>query len=199
MDKKETRKQVLDQRKRFSREYVEENGRRIFEKIKGMDLYKNSQTIMVFVSFENEVDTFPFIQDMIKEGKRVVTPICHFKDRSMTLAVTSTFPEGFQETKFGILELPQDHPEVVEAQDVDLIITPGVAFTRDGKRMGYGAGFYDRLLAKKRPDTLTVCPSYAEFLLEDIPTDPYDMPVDYIVTKDEIIETRNERGRENHV
>lgn len=197
MDKKETRKWVLDQRKRFSKEYVEENGRLIFQQIKEMDLYKNSHTIMAYVSFENEVDTFPFIQEMIQEGKRVVTPICNFKDRSMILAVTRTFPEGFEETKYGILELPFDHPEWVEAQEVDLIITPGVAFTRTGKRLGYGAGFYDRLLAKKRSDTKTVCPAFKEFLLEDLPTDPYDLPVDYIVTKDEIIDTSIERGR-NH-
>lgn len=194
MDKKQLRKQVLEERSTFSKEYVEENGRRIFERIKEMDIYKNSKTIMVFVSYANEVDTFPFIQDMIQEGKRVVTPICNFKDRSMKLAVTRTFPEGFIETKYGILELPYDHEEAVETREVDLIITPGVAFTREGKRLGYGGGFYDRLLAKKRKDTPTVCPSFAEFILDDVPTDEYDLPVDYIVTKDEIIETIKERG-----
>ncbi|QSX08312.1 5-formyltetrahydrofolate cyclo-ligase [Alkalibacter rhizosphaerae] len=198
MDKKETRKQVLDQRKTFTKEYVEENGRQIFQKIKEMDVYKRSSIVMAYVSFENEVDTFPMIQEMIQEGKTVITPICNFKDRTMKLAVTRNFPEGFMETKYGILELPMDHPEAVEPEEVDLIITPGVAFTRDGKRLGYGAGFYDRLLSKKRPDCPTVCPAFTEFVLEDLPTDQYDLPVDYVVTKDELIDTRKERGRMEH-
>lgn len=194
MDKKELRKQVLTERKTFSKEYVEEVGRSIFQKIKEMDMYKKSETIMVFVSYANEVDTFPFIKDMIAEGKRVVTPISIFEDRSMKLAVTRSFPEGFIETKYGILELPVDHEETVKEEEVDLIITPGVAFARDGRRLGYGGGFYDRLLSKKRKDTPTVCPAFSEFILDEIPTDKYDLLVDYIVTQDEIIDTKKERG-----
>lgn len=198
MDKKLLRRDILEIRDTFTPEDVEENSCLVFQRIKAMEEYKNSQTIMVYVSFANEIDTFAFIQEMIEEGKRVVTPICNFKDRSMKLAVTRTFPEGFKTTNFGILELPKDHPEWVENEDVDLIITPGVAFTRDGKRLGYGGGFYDRLLAKKRHDTKTVCPIYEEFVLEDLPTDKYDLPVDYVVTKSEVIDTSKERRRANH-
>ncbi|MBF7096540.1 5-formyltetrahydrofolate cyclo-ligase [Alkalibacter mobilis] len=187
MDKKELRKKVLAERSKFSKNYISEASNKIFNQIRNMEVYKKSNTVMIYVSYENEIDTHDFINEMIREGKRVVTPICDFSDRSMILAVTNSFPEGFEMTKFGILEMPIEGAVAVTEEEVDLIITPGVAFTRDGRRMGYGGGFYDRLLAKKRAETLTVCPCYEEFLLEDIPTGKYDLPVDIIVTPNETI------------
>lgn len=187
MNKESLRKHVLRLRSEFDENYINDVSKNIFEKIKTMDIYKQSKTVMIYVSFEDEVNTHKFISEMIKEGKKVVTPVCNYKDRTLTLAQTTKFPDGFQRTKFGILEIPRKEAIPVDLKEIDMIITPGVAFTKIGKRLGYGAGFYDRLLLNKRKDTPTVCPVFKEFIFDDLPTDDHDVEVDFLVTSDEII------------
>ena len=187
MDKKSLREQIINKRAGFDSNYVKNVSKRIFDAIKKMDIYKKSDVIMVYVSFMNEVNTHDFIIYALKEGKTVITPICNNENKTLMLAKTFEFPKGFKKTKYGILEIPKTKAVVVDIKDIDLIITPGLAFTSSGKRLGYGGGFYDRLLSEKRSDVLTVCSAYKEFVLNDLPTDEHDVGVDYLVTDEEII------------
>ncbi|NTW72124.1 MAG: 5-formyltetrahydrofolate cyclo-ligase [Eubacteriaceae bacterium] len=187
MNKQEIRKKVLADRKMFTESYIKETSSKIFQQIKGMKEYQESKTVMIYVSFENEIHTHDFIREMILDGKKVVTPICRNKDKTLILAETKSFPEGFRKTNYGILEIESQNAVEVDVKEIDVVITPGVAFSIEGKRLGYGAGYYDKMLAGKRVDTVTICPVYKEFILEDIPVDEHDIPVDYLVTDEKII------------
>lgn len=181
-EKKVLRKQLLAKREEMSMEQINEISATIFEKIKNLDLYKEAKTIMVYVNYQKELNTSPFIQDMIADGKRVATPICN-ADRTMTLALTTKFPEGFVETKMHILEIPIEDAIVVDPQELDLIITPGVAFGLNGDRIGYGGGFYDRLFATMPERTKLLCPTFDDFIIEGIPMDVYDHKVDILISE----------------
>ena len=167
-------------------EYIRKASATIFETIKELDVFKNAKTVMIYVSYQNEIYTHDFIRWCIENGKTVVTPVCR-EDRSMLLARTESFPEGFEETAMHILEIPLDKAVAVDEQQVDIIITPGLAFTPEGMRIGYGGGYYDRLFEKVRDDCLKIVPTFDDFIISDIPTGRYDHPVDILVSEKKVI------------
>lgn len=181
-EKKELRKQLLAQRELFSDAQIGEISGVIFEKVKKMECFKKAQTIMIYVTFGKELQTGDFIKYCISEGKRVATPICN-NDRTMILAHTTAFPEGFVPTKMGIPEIPRETAVAIDPQELDIIITPGLAFTLDGDRIGYGGGFYDRLFEILPQKTILLCPAFDDFILESLPVGPYDKKVDMVISE----------------
>lgn len=190
MNKNELRKKVLEIREKISDEEIKKRSRILLEKVKEMDEFKKAHTIMVYVSFGKEIYTWDFIQECLDMEKKVITPICNNKDRTLILGKTTAFPEGFHKTKFGILELPADKCEHSDIQEIDFILMPGVAFTRDGSRLGYGAGYYDKLLENKPAKTVTAAPVFEEFLFEEIPMEEHDVKMDFVITDREIFRNR---------
>ena len=186
LDKTQLRKKVFKVRNTFSDEEIKRRSAILMDRIKEMDVFKNSNTIMIYVSFDKEVFTHDFIKYCLDIGKKVITPICRNEDRTLILGETDSFPRGFEETKYGILELNPNTCNQGRVEDIDLIIMPGVAFTKKGDRLGYGAGYYDKLLSQKSNKALTVAPVYKEFIFDEIPTEEHDIPIDYIVTEEEI-------------
>lgn len=187
MNKKDLRSQILKEREKITKEDIVNRSNKIFEKIIAMDEFKKSKCIMIYVSFENEINTHPFIKYCLKIGKKVVTPVCNTKTKTLILGHTNTFPEGFNKTKYGILELDSMGISEVPLDEIDIIITPGLAFTVKGERLGYGGGYYDRLFEEKPLNTITIATIFNEFIVEYLPTEPFDKLVDFIVTEDKII------------
>ena len=180
--KKALRKELFVRRRNLLQNSELDYSKIIFEKIYEMDAYKNAKCIMCYVSYGDELPTFNFINHAIADGKIILTPICN-PDHTMTLAVTKTCPEGFVETKMGILEIPIEDAIPMKEEEIDVIITPGLSFTLDGKRMGYGGGFYDRMFEKIRPDCLKLCPTYDGMISDDLVTDVHDCLVDILVSE----------------
>ncbi len=176
------RAELLKRRSELSEDYIKQSSFVMFEKIRSLECYEKAKCIMIYVSYQNEIYTHDFINEMINEGKKVLTPICN-KDHSMTLAVTTQFPKGFKPTKMGILEIPSEDAIGAEESEIDIIITPGLAFSPNGDRLGYGGGYYDRLFEKTRKDCLKICPCFDNFIIEDIPTGFFDTPVDMIISE----------------
>ncbi|MBO7701249.1 MAG: 5-formyltetrahydrofolate cyclo-ligase [Eubacteriaceae bacterium] len=181
-EKKALRKKIFALRAEMSPDEIRELSEKILAKTAELECFKNARTVMIYVSYRDEIYTHDLIKSMIASGKRVITPTCR-ADRTMALCVTKSFPEGFEKTSMGILEIPEEKAETVSEEELDLIITPGLAFTLEGKRLGYGGGYYDRLFAKKRPECLTVCPVIDRFIVDDIPTEETDLAVDIIVSE----------------
>ena len=150
-----------------------EKSRAIVSRLKSLDEYKKAKRIFLFVSMGSEVETIHWLDDLLKE-KEVLIPATKKGDPKMKMARLLSKDE-LVENYWGILELPEDLATAREEATCDLIITPGLAFDKNGYRMGYGGGFYDRFFSSHEGFRLGV--GFQEQLVEEVPLDDYDLPV----------------------
>ena len=153
--------------------------------------FKQASVVFFYASFRSEVETIPSINLALKQGKRVILPVVLRKDTRLALYEIFTIDEltpGYM----GIPEPSQDGKEEVALKEIDLIIIPGAVYDRRGSRIGYGGGYYDRLLASMDRDIPIIAPAFKEQIVDDIPTEPHDKKVTIIVTDDEVIYCKHE-------
>ena len=145
-----------------------------------------ASTVMAFWSFGSELDTAPFIEALHARGVRVALP--RILDGDLE-AHTYAPGDAVSETPFGARE-----PSAGERLDpvaLDVVLTPGVAFDRSGRRVGYGGGFYDRFFPRTRPDTRRIGIGFELQLIEgDLPSGHFDLGLDAIVTESGIVRFR---------
>lgn len=184
MDKKTFRKETLTKREIL---YSAEIDSRIVDRFYQSPLYKDSQWIMIYVSFGTEIKTHDLIKKMLSDGKNVVVPICEPATHTMILSQLRDFDEDLQAGHWGILEVKEDKIDRVSPETLDIVVMPGMAFTVKGERMGFGGGYYDRFLDTLPEKTQTVALIREDFIYDDIPTEPHDKSVDYVITENRTI------------
>ncbi|MGO1469631.1 MAG: 5-formyltetrahydrofolate cyclo-ligase [Tissierella sp.] len=185
MKKKLIREKMLKKRKKLSKESRDIHSQIIMDKLLSSSYYANSKTIMCFISFSDEVNTHNFIKKAIDDGKRIVVPITFPENKELKPSILKDFKElepGF----YNILTPKEEFKRFIDPQEIDLVIVPGVAFKKDGYRVGYGGGYYDRFLSKIQ-NTPTIAIGFDIQVVEDLPIDSFDIPVDYIYTEKNII------------
>ena len=172
--KAELRKKILQEMKTLSQEQKQAMDRALTERFLQHPFYQEAKVIATYLSFPHEFQTQGLIKRMLKDGKKVLIPKTYPKGR-MEFVVYD--PKQLAKTSFGLLE-PQGDLEVVEPSQIDLIHVPGLAFTTEGYRIGYGGGYYDRYLEHFTGHTLsTVYPcQIQEFNLEN-----HDIPVQEVL------------------
>ena len=172
--KAELRKQVLQEMKDIPREQKQAIDQALTEGLLQHPFYQETNTIATYLSFPHEFQTQGLIEQALKDDKKVLIPKTYPKGR-MDFVVYN--PQQLVKTSFGLLE-PQGDLEVVDASQIDLIHVPGLAFTREGYRIGYGGGYYDRYLKHFTGHTLsTVYPCQIwDFIPED-----HDIPVQEVL------------------
>lgn len=158
----------------------------IADRVAGLEEARDAGSAMAFWSFGSEVDTSPLIERWLAEGKTVALPRIEGSD-----VVPVAFAPGdpTTETSFGAMEPAQGR--VLDPSELDLVIVPGVAFDRSCNRVGYGAGYYDRLLSRTRTDTATVAVAFDEQVVSEVPAGRTDRRVDAIVTQSQVIRCRS--------
>ena len=166
--KAELRKKILQEMKTLSQEQKQAMDRVLTEGFLQHPFYQEAKTIATYLSFPHEFQT----QELIK---KVLIPKT-YPQRRMEFVVYD--PQQLAKTSFGLLE-PQGDLEVVEPSQIDLIHVPGLAFTTEGYRIGYGGGYYDRYLEHFAGHTMsTIYPCQVqEFNLEN-----HDIPVQEVLT-----------------
>ena len=172
--KSELRKQVLQEMKAIPRTQKVTLDLALTERFLQHPFYQEAKTIATYLSFPHEFQTQELIEQALKDGKKVLIPKTYPKGR-MDFVVYD--PQQLVKTSFGLLE-PQGDLEVVDASQIDLIHVPGLAFTTEGYRIGYGGGYYDRYLKHFSGNTLsTVYPcQIRDFIPED-----HDIPVQEVL------------------
>ncbi len=140
-----------------------------------------AKIITVYVDYRNEVQTRVLIQRLLDMGKTVALPVADFSTCTLTFTAITTL-NCLVETSKRLWEPdPCIGPEI-PAEELDLILTPGAAFDRQGYRLGYGGGFYDRLLERRRPGVPAIGLAFSEQLIDALPTEAHDQKLDGIVT-----------------
>ena len=172
--KAELRKKILQEMKALSQEQKQAMDRALTERFLQHPFYQEAKTIATYLSFPHEFQTQELIERALKDDKKVLIPKTYPKGR-MEFVVYD--PQQLAKTSFGLLE-PQGDLEVVKPSQIDLIHVPGLAFTTEGYRIGYGGGYYDRYLEHFTGHTLsTVYPcQIQEFNLEN-----HDIPVQEVL------------------
>ncbi len=172
------RKEVKEVTASLPESYRRDADRRIAELILDLSEYKNAGTVFCFVSTPDEIDTFPVISDAWKNGKRVAVPRVEGKGimRAYEIRNRSDLEEGF----YGICEPKQGTP-LIPPEELDFIIMPCLTAARDGRRLGYGGGFYDRYM--ERLDTPCVVICREKVMRDDIPADSYDVKIETVISE----------------
>ena len=175
MDKKELRRQIREQKRAMTEEQINTASARLGELFCNCEQYKQAKTIYGYLPYNQEVRTVPMLEQAMRDGKRVAVPKCYGDEmRFIYMNDLSKVEKGYA----GIPEPIADDP--VADDPTALVLMPGLAFTEDGKRMGYGGGFYDKFLAAE-PNHSTVALCYAFQMVDYIPTEDYDIPVDCVL------------------
>ena len=172
IDKKNLRRFIKAQKDLFS-SLKDEQSATILKKLEADEDFLHAQTILLYYSLPDEVDTHSLVARYYQK-KRLLLPVV--KGEELELKV---FQGQLHEGTFGIQE-PEG--ETFEAFDqIELVVVPGMAFDKEGKRLGRGKGFYDRLLPKlSNAKKIGICFPYQ--LVDTVPTDAQDIPMDKIIT-----------------
>jgi 5-formyltetrahydrofolate cyclo-ligase len=149
-----------------------------------LKLIKDGETVMAYTSKELEVNTVPLIDQLLKRGNPVIVPIIIKQDVSLRLSYLRDRSVLVQST-FGVPE-PIGSEIPARAGDVDTIILPMLGFDRKGGRIGYGAGYYDRFLAR-HPIPRKIGIAFGIQEMEKLPVDENDALMDYIITEEGIV------------
>jgi 5-formyltetrahydrofolate cyclo-ligase len=182
MGKKEVRKAVLRERAMLSHETHEAFSNKIMELVASTTYYKTAKTIMCFVNFGSELDTMIIIEKALKDGKKVAVPIAIHETKELKPSVITSLDE-LEPGYFNILTPKEEFIRPIDPSEIDLVLVPGVAFDHHGYRIGYGGGFYDRFLPKLRKDTKKIAIGFSLQILESVPRESFDRPVDMIISE----------------
>ncbi len=180
--KRALRREILARRDALPPGERAERSRLIAERLLELPELVDAHTVLAFSSFGSEVDTEPIVDALIGRGIRLMLPRI---DDGEIAAVTFRPGDEVAVTGFGALE--PSAGEVVADTELDLLVTPGVAFDRQGFRVGYGGGYYDRLFRRTRPDATRVAVAFAMQVVAEVPHGYADLPVDGVVTESELI------------
>lgn len=175
MDKSTLRKKIREQKRAMTEEQIIAASQRLGELFLNSELYRNADTIYGYLPYNQEVRTTPMLEQALRDGKRVAVPKVYGDEmKFIYLDDLSKVEKGFA----GIPEPVADGP--IAEDPTALVLMPGLAFTEQGHRMGYGGGFYDKFLAQE-PNHPTLALCYAFQMVDELPIDDYDVPVDVVL------------------
>ena len=175
MDKTALRRAIREQKRAMSEEEIILRSEKLGELFLASEAYRTAKTIYGYLPYNQEVRTVPMLAQALADGKKVAVPKI-YGDTMKFLYLDAL--SQVAKNEMGIPEPIADEP--VAEDHTALVLMPGLAFTEKGDRMGYGGGFYDRFLAEEpHHPTLALC--YAFQMVESLPTEEFDIPVDTVL------------------
>lgn len=184
--KKGLRQKMLAMRRALSANETESRSSSLKENILSLPEYKNAKKIMAFLAMKGESNLDGFIRQALLDGKEVYIPVC-LPERQMEVGRLIDM-EHFEKGPLGLRNLPAGY-EVTSPESLDLVLIPGLAVSQEGIRLGMGAGYYDRYLARV-PFEKRVAALWDFQVIPDIPSEPFDQKIAKIVTDKSVIVTK---------
>ena len=177
-EKLRIRRELKETAAAFSKSYVSEASSAVCEKVLKSKEFREASVIFGYLSFRNEISVDGVLEEALRLGKTVAVPWI-VSQTEMKAARLETL-EDLPTDRYGIRTAPEP-VMLVRPETIDLILVPGAGFSARGRRMGRGAGFYDRFLTHVRGFRLGI--TCDRLLREEIPVDEYDRPVEALVTE----------------
>lgn len=182
--KLQLRKSILNKRAALEKSFVKQQSRTITGKLLA-EIKKLAPTnVLVYLSFDNEVETFGLVSGIMDNQINVFVPR-YFEDTGDWRLVKLENLDDLEKGPFGI---PQPKSTSISFNSIDVAIIPGVAFDQKGVRLGYGKGVFDKLLAKST--AFKIGAAFDFQIVEKLPREKHDLVMDLVVTEKRVIEFR---------
>jgi len=186
--KQALRQSIIAAREKLPASERMRSSRAVLDSICDLPAYRQAQMVLGYLNFGAELETDAWVQKALVDGKRVLLPRVNRATKQLDLYQINDLAQDVAPGSWGIREPLIERcikEEVLGA--IDLILLPGVAFTREGARLGYGGGFYDKLLARMPNQPTLVAGAFALQVIQEIPQEETDRKIDWLVTENETI------------
>ena len=195
MDKQSIRKEVTEKKRRMSEAEISRLSLDLKEKFCSLEEYGSASVLYAYMSYNQEVRTAPIIEQAWEDGKRVAVPRIFNKEYMEFIYINS-----FDELESGYMGIPEpkyevfadDFDRIAQEQEV-LMLLPGLAFDKEGSRLGYGGGFYDMYLEDYSEETnfIKTALCYDFQIYEKLKTEDHDVKIDIVISNSRMIRTLN--------
>lgn len=179
--KSRVREEVLARRAALTAEQRASAEAAIVARLLALPSFQVAHTVLLTLPFRGEWNTRPVLQAASAAGKRVVLPRVDPASRMLVLHVITDVTRDVAPGYFGIEE-PHAHLLQLAPGDIDWVLVPGVAFDKSGRRLGYGGGFYDRLLPLLPSGARRVAAAFEEQVVAEVPVAPHDVLIHQLVS-----------------
>lgn len=181
--KRTLKQEIFEKRKSLTKQDVNEKSLKIKENLFSLEEFKKAKNIMFYVSFNDEAGTREAIKELLaKKEKTIIVPYVVGDNPILQLSELKNF-DWLEVKTFGILEPKELYIREFNYEKLDLVIVPGIVFGRNGYRIGYGHGYYDRFLKKLGKNVKKIGLSFELQVVDEIPKEEHDVPVDYVITE----------------
>jgi 5-formyltetrahydrofolate cyclo-ligase len=185
-EKKLIRKSILEKRNSLSAQEIKQSEMLIMNNLMKLNQFIQSQNIFCYLSFRSEVPTKGIIEYCQQQGKKVYIPVCVNETKEMIISKYDSDIE-LAASNYGVLEPTSETIKIADRSILDTAIMPGAVFDERGYRIGYGAGYYDKFFAHTNKQIFKIALAFSFQIVENVPKDDFDIPVDCIVTEKEIV------------
>ena len=168
--------------------------RAIGERLLALDAYKGAKTVLFYASFRDEAGTLGLIESAVRSGKRVMLP--RVEGPELALYYIGSTAELVM-SRMGIPEPAGQKKTAAGISEADVVIVPGVAFDLSGGRLGYGKGYYDKLLARREKAKripLAALAYEAQIYEGTLPLMPHDVRMDFVITEKRTVAVGGKRA-----
>ena len=175
MDKKTLRQKIREQKRAMTAEQIQTASEKLTRMFLETELYQKAKTLYGYLPYNQEVRTVPILERALADGKKVAVPKVYGDTMKFIYLPDLT------QVETGYAGIPEPIADGPEGDDpTALVLMPGMAFDKEGHRIGYGGGFYDKFLAEE-PGHPTIALCYAFQMVEQLPTEEFDVPVDQVL------------------
>ena len=187
IEKKNLRRYILRLRDRQSIGDTEEKSRDIIDQVLHLHEYVRARGIACYVSKDTEVSTRVLIRTALGQEKRVLIPVIKKGEIDLFFSEIKDLGKELSPGTFGILEPKPEFVREVSLDVVDMIFVPGIVWDREGYRLGWGRGYFDRAIKKLPAHVRSAGLAFNMQLVNRVPRDQFDVPVDIVVTESRVI------------
>lgn len=190
VEKDNLRRYILRLRNRQSIGEVQQKSEDIVDQVLLLNEHVRARGIACYVSKDTEVDTRVLIRTSLDRGKRVLIPVVKKGEVELFFSEIKDLGKELAPGTFGILEPKPEFVRPVELDAIDLMFVPGIAWDKEGYRLGWGRGYFDRVIQKLPSHVKTAGLAFNLQLINRVPRDQFDVPVDMVITESRVIRGR---------
>jgi len=183
--KKQLRSQIKLRRSKLTEASRARMSQQIIQFLHEIDEFNQAKSVFCYISYLDEVETKPLISEFLKQ--KIALSVPKIMGKTEMLAIPLKDLSDLEPDKMGILTPKSSQ---AAAEPFDIAITPGLGFTKRGERLGYGRGYYDRWFSKNEVKT-KIGVAFEVQIVEELPLEETDMPLDILITEERIIDLRN--------